>query len=206
MCTWDPELVLLLLGDTSFSRELNSLDNSSAVASDAFRSSSIVWTEYKPHKYHRQAWAWDNTFIQIKETYTACRCQSLCENSWLGGSFRLLKKRKHATAVWRAVSQHLQLAIFSQSKRWIHTQHLKHFMVLSMPQPMTRQDSTKICMKRLCSLPVGTSHFIWVSLWLLVWCHKMKLGLSLQPFLSCYGLPDLSPSGTLTKSQLFLNT
>ena len=37
--------------EASFSRELNSLDSSSAVASDAFKSSFMVWTETYTYMY-----------------------------------------------------------------------------------------------------------------------------------------------------------
>lgn len=95
--------LLLLVVVTSLNRELNSLDNSSAVASDAFRSSFIVWTEHKPQEYHRQISTGclyhenKHTVCQKHksglETYTACCGQSLSENSWLWGSSALLLQK-----------------------------------------------------------------------------------------------------------------
>lgn len=116
--TWEPESVLLLLLDTSFSRELNSLDNSSAVASDAFRSSFIDWTEFKAQKYHKPL-ASNHTFKHwgkktnegLVETYTTCCCQSWSENSWLWGSrLRLLENKENHHFV---VSHHLCDSIFT---------------------------------------------------------------------------------------------
>lgn len=52
VCTWGADFVLLLLEEASFSMSLNSLDNSSATASDAFRSSFMLWTEHKAHAHH----------------------------------------------------------------------------------------------------------------------------------------------------------
>lgn len=43
-----------LLEEASFSRELNSLDNSSAVARDALRSSLMVWTGDEPQTHRRR--------------------------------------------------------------------------------------------------------------------------------------------------------
>ena len=46
--------MLLLLEEASFIRELNSWDNSSAVASDAFRSSFMDWTGNRAQQQHGQ--------------------------------------------------------------------------------------------------------------------------------------------------------
>lgn len=55
VCTWDAGYVLLLLVETSCSSELNSFDNSSAVARDALKSSFMDWTERKESRSREKA-------------------------------------------------------------------------------------------------------------------------------------------------------
>lgn len=87
--TWDAGYVLLLV-ETSCSSELNSLDNSSAVARDALKSSLMDWTERQDaHKKENRGQSapisgYTNTEAnRSKETtHTACCCHNLFESSW----------------------------------------------------------------------------------------------------------------------------
>lgn len=104
MCTWDAGYVLLLLVETSCSSELNSFDNSSAVAKDALKSSFIDWTECNKttrnimkclsqlvsisEKRNRSAKRWNEA------THTACCCHNSSGSSWLRrSSYQLLKEK-----------------------------------------------------------------------------------------------------------------
>lgn len=109
VCTWDTGYVLLLV-ETSCSSELNSFDNSSAVARDALKSSFMDWTECKEahEKKNRRQSASTSEYTNTEAkrsseaTHKARCCHNLFGSSWRlwRSSFQLLKE----TRVWIIVT------------------------------------------------------------------------------------------------------